>query len=153
MRTTLTPVRRGRALLLAVALAGVVAAGAFALVTRSPDEQAYVAANIRALDSLPVYPGAHVRETTSSPCASNDTPWARTVGYYTSRVYELPPRARPRGVVAFFRAGGNGWRVDDVFEAASALNLSRGRAYAHVLVGVRTYSVGVDHDSRGCPGA
>lgn len=110
----------------------------------------YVQENVALLDDLPVHPRATIGSTTSTACKSNDTEFARTVGYYTSREYLLPTETDPIRVVAFYKRGATDWRARDE-SAAPSVNLVRGEAFAHVLAGPTSYFIGVDHASQGCP--
>ena len=65
------------------------------------DQHAYVRANERVLDRLPVFPGSHVIYQHSDPITNGETNTA--LGYTTTRLFRLPSTARADDVVAFYR--------------------------------------------------
>jgi hypothetical protein len=136
-------------------LAVLVVVGAFLIAYargRNVDREEYVRENVAVLSRVPVYPGAVVDDTRSSPCKESEQDFARTLGYYTSRRYVLPEGTRAQDVIAFMRRELRGWRIVDASPAPS-LSITQSRAYGHILAGDDDYSVSVDHDRPGCPGA
>src|SRR5207248_11031313 len=62
-------------------------------------KHAYVSANERLIEQLPVYSGARRLNTSSSPYALGDRPNSRIDGYTTAVTWSTPPRTTADSIV------------------------------------------------------
>jgi hypothetical protein len=111
-----------------------------------PDRGAYVAANEAVFRQLPSFPGARLREESSSPAYAGEG--GAIVGYTTLYHFDLPSDARVDDVAAFFRRRLEPrWRLVEKLDGP-VLNFRKGRSIVSVnLEGWRTdmLEVAVDH--------
>jgi hypothetical protein len=105
---------------------------------------AYISANERLIDRLPVLPGAQRLEITSSPYSSGDEPESPIGGYTTVAEWSVPHGMKADSIVEFFIAHVRGWSVErdgrvDFPNPDSylGLNLTRGSARVGLKVPVR----------------
>lgn len=134
-----------RPLLLVLALAAGCAGGVGSTVDR--DEA--VAANERLVRELPLYPGARVRETASTPYRASES--GPVVGYGTRLVLELPAGAEAPDVAAFYaeELRLRGWQLAERLDGP-VLNFSRGAATVSVnLEGAGSGEAEIAVDARG----
>jgi hypothetical protein len=129
-------------------------------------KHAYVSANERLVDQLPVFPGARRLTTTSSPYTLGDDPESPIDGYATTAAWSVPPRATPHSIVGFYAAHLRGWKVERDFrvdlpnpDSHLGLSLIRGSARVGLHVPVREgspvagstvlgnrFTIAADHD-------
>src|SRR4029077_11789267 len=129
------------ALLITVAGLVVVACGASTHVERGP----YLAQNAALLRTLPAFPQARLVQVGSSPWKTSDDEGAAIGGYFTTRIYALPPATDGATAISFYRrALTPNWT--EVAGSTEYVGMKRGDAYLHVLAGRGRVLVEVDHD-------
>jgi hypothetical protein len=123
-----------------------VALGVVACGNSGPDRGAYVTANEAVFRQLPIFPGARLREGSSSPAYAGEG--GEIVGYTTLYHIDLPSDARADDVAAFFRRRLEPrWRLVEKLDGP-VLNFRKGRSLVSVnLEGWRTHTleVAVNH--------
>ena len=123
-----------------------VAFGVVACGNSGPDRGAYVTANEAVFRQLPIFPGARLREESSSPAYAGEG--GEIVGYTTLYHFDLPSDARADDVAAFFRRRLEPrWRLVEKLDGP-VLNFRKGRSLVSVnLEGWRTHTleVAVNH--------
>jgi hypothetical protein len=111
-----------------------------------PARDAYVTANEAVFRQLPIFPGARLREESSSAAYAGDD--GEIVGYTTLYHFDLPSDARADDVAAFFRRRLEPrWRLVEQLDGP-VLNFRKGRAIVSInLEGWRTHmlEVAVNH--------
>jgi hypothetical protein len=80
------------------------------------DRDDYVAANLRLLARLPVFPGAKAEGVLSEPWQVRQDPYGRpyTTGYSTRATFSVPARTKAGDVDRYFRKALHSWHMGGV---------------------------------------
>ena len=116
---------------------------------RDVDKGAYISANKALFQTLPVFPGAQLREQSSSPYHAGEDGQGPIAGYTTLFEFKLPRDARAGDVARFYRRQLEPrWRLVESL-GGPVLNFRKRRSSVSInLEGRRTHllEVAVDHD-------
>lgn len=137
-RTSATPL-----VVLALAVAGCGGQGV--------DKQAYVSANARVVNAIPVFTGARLIDSTSMPYFEEGRSGAQ--GYTTNTRYRFPVTSTVGDVSAFYRRRlASRWKLTEVLRGSSrdgpVLNFCRGKASVSINLQSkqqRILEIDIDH--------